>query len=203
MQDVKLNDKELTKLILYGVSENGLDESQINSSNIKYIINFYRALCNDFRETYVSGELDTFKEAACLLVAINKMSLVSDKKINASIAIDAAYKMCETPYWNIGENYDIPYKMEEVNFKTDFSTLKNNIEVYEMATNMLLESLVHEDGVPMNYYLNLELFYRAALLTKNYKKNNKPIINDVVDDETPTLAKNKKKSLIRRIFFRQ
>ena len=120
MESANISREELKKLILYVIKENNVDIEKINNRRINSILDEYYSFCYYFKINYVRGELDTFKRAACLMVAINKGRIIPDKRLNASIAIDAAYKMCEKPYWNIGENCDIPKKLEEVDFKKVF-----------------------------------------------------------------------------------
>ena len=168
MNSAKLSEEELRELIFYGLKENKIDIKNIHPFKIKCIINDYFKLCYYFQINYVIGELDTFKRAACLLVAVNGRSLSKDKRINASIALDIAYKMCEKPYWNVGKNFDIPEKLEEVNFKECF---ENDMDIYNKSKRMLTDSLVYEKGEPLNYHLNLELFYQLALQLKHKKEN--------------------------------
>lgn len=99
-----------------------------------------------------------------------------DKRVNASIALDSAYKMCEKPYFNVGEEFNIPKKLEEVDFKEIF---KDDTDVYQTSKNILIDSLVYENGSPMNYWLNLELFYQVALEKKHQQL--KPFISDEID----------------------
>lgn len=177
MESAKLSKSELTDIIFYALKENNIDIKDISSHEIETIITDYNMFCYNFQKNYVRGELDTFKRAACLLVAINKRYLSQDKRENASIALDAAYKMCEHPYWNVGANYDAPQKLEEVDFKKVF---ENDKYAYDNSKQMLLDSLVYEDGSPLSYHLNLELFYQLALVLKH-----RPI--DVVSNE-PKIA---------------
>lgn len=164
MKSANLSKNELIDLIFYSLNENNIDIKNINRSEIESIFKDYIMFCNHFQIAYVRGELDTFKRASCLLVAINRGKLSRDKKLNASIALDAAYKMCEKPYWNVGENFDIQKKLEEVEFKKAF---KNNMYVYNKSKEMLIDSLVYENGLPLNYNLNLELLYQVALELKH------------------------------------
>ena len=140
MKSAKLSKNELIDLIFYSLNENNVDIKNINRSEIESIFTDYIMFCNHFQTAYVRGELDTFKRAACLLVSINRGRLSKDKKTNASIALDAAYKMCEKPYWNVGENFDIPKKLEEVEFKKAF---ENNMYIYNKSKEMLIDSLVY------------------------------------------------------------
>jgi len=174
MGSAKLSCEEVFEIIFYAIKKNGYEVRDINGVVFRKILNKYRDLSIDFKNKYVDGELDTFKYAACLLVAINRSELVEDKRLKASIAVAAAYKMCEKPYWNFGENNDIPSKLEEVDFD-DFKLDANYC--YEHATNMMIDSLVYGDGEPIDYFLNLELFYQAALTNKD---NQKKIIKSMI-----------------------
>lgn len=184
MESAKLSKSELTEIIFYALKENNIDIKEISNHEIETIIIDYKRFCYEFETGYVIGELDTFKRAACLLVAINRRYLSDDRRVNASIALDAAYKMCEKPYWNVGENYDEPKKLEEVDFKKVF---ENDMYAYEKSKSMLTDSLVYESGSPMNYYLNLELFYQLALVLKHrpIKKNSEvpPVEEKAIQQE--------------------
>lgn len=167
--------KKIKSLIIYGLNENNIDINNINAEIIDTVIEDYFFLCNDFKTKYVKGELDTFKKAACLLTAISKCTLTSDKRLNISIAIDASEKMCEKPYWNVGKNFDIPHKLEEVDFKSLF---ENDKYSYDKHRSMLTDSVLYADGniSPVSIYLNLELFYRIGVELKK-KKTGKTINN--------------------------
>lgn len=199
MKSAKLSKNELIDLIFYSLNENNVDIKNINRSEIESIFADYIMFCNHFQIAYVQGELDTFKRAACLLVSINRGRLSKDKKTNASIALDAAYKMCEKPYWNVGENFDIPKKLEEVEFKKAF---ENNMYIYNKSKEMLLDSLVYENGSPLNYNLNLELLYQVALELKhnqiqsiNSENQEKNIEEELADSEVEKDIGRKRKIL--------
>lgn len=166
MESKELNENELTYLIRYGIKKNNINIGNIDFSIIEKIISNYYVLCNYVKVAYIRGELDTFKMAACLLVAINKHQIVSDKKTNASIALDTAYKMCQKPYWNVGEEFNIPKKLEEVEFNKVF---EEDTYLYDKSKEMLIESLIYENGDPLSYSLNLELLYQIALEMKHNK----------------------------------
>ena len=199
MKSAKLSKNELIDLIFYSLNENNVDIKNINRSEIETIFADYIMFCNHFQIAYVQGELDTFKRAACLLVSINRGRLSKDKKTNASIALDAAYKMCEKPYWNVGENFDIPKKLEEVEFKKAF---ENNMYIYNKSKEMLIDSLVYENGSPLNYNLNLELLYQVALELKhnqiqsiNSENQEKNIEEELSDSEIEKDIGRKRKIL--------
>lgn len=161
MENAKLSNEELKELIYYGASKNGVNLDNLKKYKINSIISKYCELCYYFEKNYIIGELDTFKRAACLLVAIYNLRLCSDNRINASIAVDASHKMCEKPYWNVGKNCDIPEKLEEVDFS------KMDKEIYDTSREMLIDSLLYSRPVPINYYNSLELLYRVALQEKH------------------------------------
>lgn len=199
MKSAILSKNELIDLIFYSLNENNVDIKNINRSEIESIFADYIMFCNHFQIAYVQGELDTFKRAACLLVSINRGRLSKDKKTNASIALDAAYKMCEKPYWNVGENFDISKKLEEVEFKKAF---ENNMYIYNKSKEMLIDSLVYENGSPLNYNLNLELLYQVALELKhnqiqsiNSENQEKNIEEELSDSEIEKDIGRKRKIL--------
>ena len=156
-----LTKDDIRSLIIYGLTENKVNINSIISRKIEKALEDYYLYYNEFKEKYVRGELDTFKLAACLLVAINKNNLVPDKYVNASVAIDVSEKMCEKPYWNLGPSCNIPQRLEEVDFKTFREEEK---DFYYKHRNLLTDILIHQDNVwPITIYLNLELFYRAVV----------------------------------------
>lgn len=190
MESAKLNNDELIDLILYAAKRNDIDINSIDSNEIKDIIKEYNELSDNFEKWYIK-KLDTFKRAACLLVAISKNKLVYDKRTNASIALDAAYKMCEKPYWNVGDNYDIPEKIEEVDIDKAF---EDNMEIYNMSKELLIDSIMYENSVPMNYWLNLQLFYQIALQLKH-----KSIKTENADETSKINEKEVKRSLKQKL----
>lgn len=205
MNSAKLSNEEVKELIFYGLKENGIDIESVHPFKIKHVINKYLEFCSIFQGSYVIGELDTFKRAACLLVAINRANLSKDKRINASIALDSAYKMCEKPYWNVGENFDVPKKLEEVNFKECF---EKDMYTYNHSKNMLIDSLVYENGEPISYHLNLELFYQVALQLKHAQPNHKLIEEQPVEDtsndiQQENIVQEKGVKKLARIFKRK
>lgn len=189
MESARLSKSELIDIIFYALKENNIDVEEIEKREIETVIADYYILCSEIQTSYVRGELDTFKRAACLLVAINRRYLSMNRKLNASIALDAAYKMCEKPYWNVGENFDEPKKLEEVDFKKAF---ENDMGAYNESKETLILSLLYEKGFPLNYSLNLELFYQVALELKHHPIARTNDINPVEDetDSKPTEEKN-------------
>ncbi len=200
MGSAKLSKDELIDIIFYAIKENNLQAKNISKHEIETIIFDYELLCSEFQDKYVIGELDTFKRAACLLVAINKRHLSRDKRLNASIALDAAYKMCENPYWNVGEHYDEPKELESVDFKKVFI---DDMYVYNKSKNMLIDSLVFEDGSPLSYHLNLELIYQVALEIKHRPIDIQIPEEKIDDSENISLDPPKSKSRILNFFRRK
>ena len=160
INSAKIGNKELINLIIYGLDENNVDKSESTLSIIHDIILEYKVLCEYLRKNYVVGDLDTFKMASCLLVSINRHGFTEDSFVNASIAVDTAYKMCEKPYTNVRGT---TIKLEEVDFKEVF---KNDIEFYQNSKDMLINSLIYGNGSSLTYFLNLEQFYNVALERK-------------------------------------
>jgi len=169
MEKANLTKDDIKDFIIYGLSVNGISINSIDPERLEKVIEDYFSCCDDFKEKYVQGELDAFKKAACLLVAIHKNSLAFDKRLNASVAIDASEKMCEKPYWNAGPNFDVPYKLEEVDFKSAFKKYRY---IYDGHRSMLTAALLYADSIePISVYLNLELLYRLAIELKKQQLN--------------------------------
>ena len=87
--------EQLIDYIFYGIVENNISPKLVRKQSVEKIISHYTHNAN-YLDNYVYGELDTFKRATCLLLAINKVGITKDKEIDPSIALDAAFKMCET-----------------------------------------------------------------------------------------------------------
>lgn len=193
MEGARLSRNELNNLIVYALEKNNVDTVNLDMSEIYHIINNYMYHCDYFKRNYVNGELDTFKRAACLLVAINNSRIVRDERVRASVALDAAYKWIETPVWNVGVNHDEPQAMETVNFDDVFS---DDMETFNHSKNMLIDALVYESGLPINYNLNLELLYYCAIEKKKRKLNNNEEVKEVV--EVPVVELPKKQNLLTK-----
>lgn len=165
MEKANLTNDDIRDLVIYGLNENNVNVNSVDPKRIDIVIQAYFFYCDEFKTNYVQGELDTFKKAACLLSAISNNNLVFDKKLNAYIAIDASEKMCEKPYWNVGPNFDIPHKLEEVDFKKLFERDKY---CYDKHRAMLTDAILYHGRniAPLSVYLNLELFYRVAIELK-------------------------------------
>ena len=161
INSAKKGNKELINLLIDVLNENNVDIQEDSLSIIHDIILEYKVLCEHLRKDYVVGDLDTFKMASCMMVAVNKHGFTEDKFVNASIAVDTAYKMCEKPYTNIKK--DITIKLEEVDFKEVF---KDDMEFYQDSKNRLITSLICGNGSSLTYFLNLEQFYNVALEKK-------------------------------------
>ena len=204
MEKANFTKDDIRDLIIYGLNENNVDINSIDSKRIDIVIENYFLYCADFKTYYVKGNLDTFKKAACLLVAINKSNLTFDKKLNALVAIEASEKMCEKPYWNVGPNFDIPHKLEEVDFKNLF---KNDRYCYDKHRSMLTETLLYSDVEPIVVYLNLELFYRVAVELKKQQlkgsddKINNPSDYSIEEEKNVECANNTDTSVPKRKLF--
>ena len=162
--------KYLAYIIQYAVEKNNLGIDSISKHSVKKIIFKYHQLCEEFKNRYVIGQLDTFKRAACLLVAINQCKLFYNKNEKdigtkyipenkvVNVSIDAAFKMIEKPYWFIGEKSDIPYKLNKVDFDRMFaedSTLLN-------GRQMLMDSINFDAKNYLSYADTLQLWHYTA-----------------------------------------
>ena len=148
MENDYLSMEEIIDLIIYSIRENNVDVSEIEKYELISIYDDYLMNCDYFQNNYVVGKLDTFKKAACLMIAINRGFLSSDDEINASIAYDAALKMCEKPHcYEDGELK----KLDEINFKY---ALRNNEDILIYTKKLLIQSLLNTNWnlVSLNYY---------------------------------------------------
>lgn len=193
---------DIRSLIIYGLTENKVNINSIVSRKIEKALEDYYLYYNEFKAKYIRGELDTFKLAACLLVAINKNNLVPDKYVNASVAIDASEKMCENPYWNLGPSCNIPQKLEEVDFKTFREEEK---DFYYKHRSLLTDILIHQDNVwPITIYINLELFYRAVVefqkMSVRKADNSTPQENATEHSSDVSISKSKSRKRFLSLF---
>ena len=156
INSAKIGNRELINLLIGVANENNVDIQEDSLSIIHDVILEYKVLCEYLRKNYVVGDLDTFKMASCMLVAVNKHGFTEDKFVNASIAVDTAYKMCENPYTNVSGT---TIKLEEVDFKEVFN---DDMEFYQDSKNRLITSLIHGNGSSLTYFLNLEQFYNVT-----------------------------------------
>lgn len=162
---VNVNNNELISLLIYALRAN--KKSTLDKKSIIHsIILEYKIICDDFQKTFVEDNLDTFKRAACLLVAINRKGFSRNKMLNASIAVDAACKMCEKPYTFVGINSDQPFQLEEINLNEIFW---NDMALYTDFKGSIVNSLLYDKKGPINYYLMLEDFYKKALAKKHQR----------------------------------
>lgn len=169
----KLTKENILESLFYGIKENNIEPISISKSNIERIITQYK---NNrlFLGNYVKGELDTFKEASCLLLAINKVGVTRDKIDNASIAFDTALKICEKPYWHFGKYANDAKNLKEISFKKSFE--KDITTLTTVKENIVL-SLVHNNSDYFAIAQNLELLYIKALQNNNYQKVKLPLEN--------------------------
>ena len=162
----KVSKKQLTKYIFYGVVENNISPKDISENTIAKIIRTYYDNTYYF-QNYVKGELDTFKKATCLLLAINKVGITEDREANASIALDAAFKMCETPCIYTGKNVDEAEVLESIDFKKSFST---DQDTWDTSKETLVKDLASGKNDDLfSYSQNLELTYKIATQLKKVK----------------------------------
>lgn len=166
-----------------------IEELTLTPSVINDIIETYNTKANYMKEHYVIGDLDTFKVASCLMVAINSSLDIEDEVEKAQIALDVVYAFIEKPYYNVGINFNIPTPLEEINLAESF---KDEKETFEESNNNLLKSLIlGKKAEPLNYFNVLELLYNLALLLKH--KN-----NDMEEPKKVPIPKKRFRDLFKR-----
>lgn len=193
---------DIRGFIIYGLTENKVNINSIISRKIEKALEDYYLYYNEFKAKYIREELDTFKLAAYLLSAINKNNLVPDKYTNASVAIDASEKMCEKPYCNLGPSCNIPQKLEEVDFKVFREEEKH---FYYKHRSLLSDILTHQGNVwPITIYLNLELFYRAAVefqkMSVRKVDNSTPQENVIEHSSNASISKSRLRRRLLSLF---
>lgn len=163
--NVICSEEKIVNTLKEVIKNHGLKEKEcLTHRVINRVISTYCTKANYMKENYVNGELDTFKIAACLMIAVNRSLDVEDKVEKAQIALDVAYAFIEKPYYNFGPNFDQPVALEEIDLAECF---KDNKDSFEESNNNLLNSLILVDGEPLNYFNNLVLLYDLAILLKH------------------------------------
>lgn len=105
-------------------------EDYLTPRVINRIKSTYENKANFIKKYYIIGEMDTFKVAAVLMIAIKKSLDIEDENELCQIALDVAYSFIEKPYYNGGPNYDEPYALEEIDLKECF---KGHEELFEQS----------------------------------------------------------------------
>ena len=150
--DNKINQKQVFDLIVYGLELHNLNAEEISLSQYNKIFKIHTKYSNLFDEflTKTNGKLDTFQNAGCLMIAINKSEFFESKKANAIFALDIACKICQTP-----DN------MMDLDFRQIFAKDK---KYFNKVRRMIVEALMVDDYLsPFNCALSLRTIYETAL----------------------------------------
>lgn len=111
-------------------------------------------------------------------------------------------KCAKNPYWNLGPSCNIPQKLEEANFKT---FRKEEKDFYYKHRSLLTDVLIHQDNVwPITIYLNLELFYRAAVefqkMSVRKADNSTPQENVIEHSSNASISKSRLRRRLLSLF---
>lgn len=106
-----------------------------DSDKIKEIYESYLKNYIDFRQ-YVIGNLDTFKKAACVRLAVLECKINQDERKNDQAAIEISVELIKNPICYIGAKYDKEFKMDSISIEP----LKEN----EFLWNRYLEDNLKE-----------------------------------------------------------
>lgn len=147
-----------------------------NSKKFFYIYHQYLKNCIEF-QSYVNGELDTFKKVACLMASIVKYPIVSDERENDKIALDICFSMIENPIWYQGPYLDQPCKLEPISIDKLKEAGDWNILYDKMLENIQLNRMIKKKKPIRNRNLalvdiqptadQLQLIYNIAVAKKS------------------------------------
>lgn len=166
--------KDIENLICEALKENNINTNSINPTTIDKIEEEYQRLYNMLVPNNEEKELDTFNDATCIVKAINKHKIIkSDNNINAKIAVDIAFSMCENPIWYVGSNYNIQVNLEPINTKEIY---QNQEHILNELKNNLIDIIVNNRNLKIEF--SLEYFYRYTLTIKRQNQNNNKIEKD-------------------------
>ena len=162
----RISFREIEEIIISGIAQNNLDIKSVHQIKFKYVIYNYLILCSKLLDLHSIAELDTFKRAACLAIAMNMSHLAKDERTNAKIAVDATCKMCEKPYWDHCKINDIPTKMPEICLS---ECIPGNEQEFMRIKYKLIQKLLAKEKDPMFLEHYYELFYMLGLKTSQQK----------------------------------
>lgn len=167
MKNFEYSIEEIFDLITKTFEENEIVDVNLKMKDIESIIINTEYLCSQFR--WISEEeLDIFKKAAGLLVAVHSEKLLKDNRDNAFIAIDVAYKFCEQEYLS-NEKIELADKIKNVDIQT---VLKENKDEFISLKNEMIDSLIGKIEAPWNYHFALRGYCLSILLEKYRMINN-------------------------------
>lgn len=165
--------KDIENLICDALKENNINTNSINPTTIDKIEEEYQRLYNMLVPNNEEKELDTFNDATCIVKAINKYRVIESDTMNAKIAVDIAFSMCENPIWYVGSNYNIQVNLEPINTKEIY---QNQEQILNELKNNLIDIIVNNRNLKIEF--SLEYFYRYTLTIKRQNENNNKIEKD-------------------------
>lgn len=181
----------LKSLKRYGLEETDNKTIQIYQEYLKSCIRF---------QEYVTGNLDTFKKAACVMSAILKCKIVTEETENDKAALDISLCLIEDPSYYSGKMYNEEVFMAPISIKK----LKENTYLWENFCSYTLNTIQlnreRKKSNPLKYG-NLEeiniisqaedfnLLYQAVLCKQNPIKFYE---NPIQQEEIPKKSDNKK-----------
>lgn len=167
MDIVYLKDEKITELILYALEKENITEQDIKGFNIKSIIYDYKGYYYVAKQDNIT--IDTFTSAACLMIAINSSNITKDKIVNASIAINAAAKLCEEPYIE-----NLRYKTLVLAPRIDIEDIyENDPDLFNYWTKSMFEGLMFENESIEQYREDLKTFHEVTTRIYQNKKEDK------------------------------
>lgn len=164
----------IKETLLKSLKRYGLEETDNKTIQIyqEYLKN-----CAWFQE-YVTGNLDTFKKAACVMSAILKCKIVAEETENDKVALDISLSLIENPSYYSGEKYNEEISMSSISIKK----LRENSYLWEnfcsYTLNVIQLNRERKESDPEKYG-NLEeinimsqaedfyLLYQTVLCTQN------------------------------------
>ncbi len=99
---------KVIKCIQSSIKKSGVKTS--NKNECLSILKIYKELYN-FVEENMSRKIDSFDEAACLLMSMIKNNITNDRKINCEIAVDACIEMFKKPIIEVNDKI---YELEKI-----------------------------------------------------------------------------------------
>lgn len=165
--------KDIESLICDALKENNINTNSINHTTIDKIEEEYQRLYNMLVPNDEEKDLDTFNDATCIVKAINKYKVIESDTMNAKIAVDIAFSMCENPIWYVGSNYNIQVNLEPINAKEIY---QNQEHILNELKNNLIDIIVNNRNLKIEF--SLEYFYRYTLTIKRQNQNNNKIEKD-------------------------
>lgn len=90
-------------------------KTRVNEKNLKEILKIYGELYDLIEENMIK-RIDSFDEAACLLIVMSQNNLTLDRKVNCEIAVDACIEMFKRP---VIYTENKAYGLEKIDYPTE------------------------------------------------------------------------------------